>query len=53
MHAQNIFAQRTLLVLQGIKLELFIFDTFPMASKVTLMEVLANPRLDLVNSRVE
>lgn len=40
-------------MLQGIKLELFIFDTFPMASKVTLMEVIATPRLDLVNVQVE
>lgn len=25
--------------MQGVKLELFIFDTFPMAQQVTLMEV--------------
>ncbi len=30
--------------LQGIKLELFIFDTFPMASKVSLLEVRLSPR---------
>ena len=30
---------RVLLVLQGIKLELFIFDTFPMAADVALLEV--------------
>ena len=27
-------------VLQGVKLELFIFDTFPLAQQVSLMEVL-------------
>ena len=28
--------------MQGVKLELFIFDTFPMAQQVTLMEVARN-----------
>ena len=31
--------QHCVIVLQGVKLELFIFDTFPLAQQVSLMEV--------------